>query len=455
MITIKCYVEMDEPAGSFITIEGRLKDNESPEDAAKRIVFEKAGLKLRGCEFRGLISIKADDEVNEVFVFTAGLSHINGLFGGSRFFRVSLGSSEGKGCSPDILYRKCPVLFQSENALGYLRSYMDPGIRKVLIVTGKNSAKANGSLKDVTYELEKFPKIEYSIFDGIEENPSVESVMAAAYMGREAGVDAVIGIGGGSPLDAAKAAALMIKNRDKGIDYLYEKGNPSEYIPVICIPTTCGTGSEATGVSVLSRPESFFKGSIPYRIYPSIGLMDSKYLEKAPDSLIINTALDALAHMCESYINTATTPLTRAYVMQGLAEWSGALGALKGERELTDADRDRLLLASTLAGMAIAIAGTSVPHALSYALTMKENVPHGPAVSYFLPAFLRGAGEDGEKLVKAAGFSGNIELEELVGKACGRYNISENTVMESVDSLMHNEAKLATCPYIVTKELYC
>ena len=149
-----------------------------------------------------------------------------------------------------------------------------------LIITGKSSSKLNGSLDDVISALES-RSVKYTIFDRVEENPSVGTVMAARDEGLACGADFVIGIGGGSPLDAAKAAALMMKNREKTWEFLYETV-PAEALPLAAVPTTCGTGSEVTGVAVLTRHDMRTKLSAKHKVFPDIALIDGKYLLKAP-----------------------------------------------------------------------------------------------------------------------------------------------------------------------------
>ena len=139
---------------------------------------------------------------------------------------------------------------------------------KAMIVTGKHSSRANGSLNDVEEAL-KSQNVSYVIFDDIEENPSVETVVKACDMGIKEKVDFIIGIGGGSPLDASKAIALLIANPDKDETVLYEN-IPLGYIPLACVPTTCGTGSEVTPYSILTLHKQRTKRSISHKISPSI-----------------------------------------------------------------------------------------------------------------------------------------------------------------------------------------
>ena len=128
---------------------------------------------------------------------------------------------------------------------------------KALLVTGKHSSRVNGSLQDVKDALNR-EQVSYVVFDGIEENPSVATVMRATALGLSEKVDFVIGIGGGSPMDASKAIALMIANPEKKADFLYEtdaavKQAANKALTVAAVPTTAGTGSEVTPYAILTR----------------------------------------------------------------------------------------------------------------------------------------------------------------------------------------------------------
>ena len=127
----------------------------------------------------------------------------------------------------------------------------------------------------------------------------------------------VIGAGGGSPMDAAKAIALMVQNRDTSEDILY-KPIKLKALPVVEVPTTCGTGSEVTPYAILTRDDIKTKQSISHKIYPVLACIDAKYLESAPAGLIINTAIDALGHLVESYFNTNATEYSRMASLYGM-----------------------------------------------------------------------------------------------------------------------------------------
>ena len=153
--------------------------------------------------------------------------------------------------------------------------------KRALIVTGHSSAKANGSLNDVTEVLNN-GGVAYQIFDEVEENPSTDTVGKGAQIARESNADFIIGIGGGSAIDAAKAMALLIVNPGLNADDLHKTpSHPLDHAPVVAVPTTCGTGSEATPVAIITNHKINLKKSIPHRIFPMLALVDGKYLASA------------------------------------------------------------------------------------------------------------------------------------------------------------------------------
>lgn len=315
-----------------------------------------------------------------------------------------------------------------------------------LIVTGKHSAKKNGSLDDVQEAL-RAEGISWTVFDRVEENPSVETVMDARDMGIGAQADFVIGIGGGSAMDAAKAIALMIRHREAGAAYLYEKGADTT-VPIALVPTTCGTGSEATAVSVLTRHDTATKGSIPHKIFADLSLVDAGYLKAAPLSVLCNTAVDAFAHMAESIANMNATDYSRMCAFAGMDLWRGCREVLLGLRPAAAEDYKKLMNASTMAGMAICHTGTSLPHGLSYALTYELGMPHGKAAGYFLAGYLRECEEElRQSVLSAAGFADTEELEAFYERVCGRSEVPEELLERTVSELLQNEAKLKNCPY--------
>lgn len=322
-----------------------------------------------------------------------------------------------------------------------------------LIVTGRHSAKANGSYADVCTALESVG-IRHVLFDEVEENPSTDTVMKARDLGVSENADLVIGIGGGSPLDAAKAIGHMILHKEEGIDYLYEKTADNRSLPLVLIPTTCGTGSEVTGVSVLTRKNIMTKKSIPAKIYADLALIDGKYLKTASAGTLANTAVDALTHMYESWLNSGATLYSRTFVKEGLRIWKKSLPVLLGERPAETDDFRNMMNASMYGGVAIAQTGTSVPHALSYALTTYKNVPHGKAVGYFTAGYLACAPEeDREFLLSEAGFTSLSDFQDKFLRLCGSVDVEDDFLEEDLQKLSADTARLAVAPFPCPEEV--
>lgn len=323
-----------------------------------------------------------------------------------------------------------------------------------LILTGRHSAVANGSLADVTAVLEE-ASIPYVVFNEVEENPSVQTVVRAAEAGKKAGADFVIGIGGGSPMDAAKAAAILLANPDETGDCLYA-GKDLKPTPYAAVPTTCGTGAEVTPNAVLTRPEIMKKGSMSYNVYPQLALVDGKYLAGAGKKLIINTAVDALAHLVESRLHSKANLYNHMFSEYGLQLWSDLIPFLEGEKEADEEIYTRCMLASTVAGMAIAQTGTSLPHALSYPLTLTYNVPHGRACGIFLAAYMEAlAGNDPEPVKKVLSLLGLEDIKEFAGmlrRLLGTEAVSEAFLVKTADDMAVNPGKLKTFPYAIDRE---
>jgi len=355
--------------------------------------------------------------------------------------------------------------------------------RKALIVTGKHSAKANGSLDDVIKALE-LNGIPYIIFDKVEENPSVETIMDAVAFAKDKKVEFVVAIGGGSPLDASKSIALMLKHLDWDASNLFVANEDDSHLPLCLIPTTCGTGSEVTGVSVLTRHDLRTKQSISYKIFADIALLDAKYLISLSPKNLKNTAMDAFCHLVESYINSGASVYSRNICMEGFNSFRQILAVLKGERKADIKDYFTLLRTSTYAGMAIAQAGTTIPHGLSYAFTYRLGVEHGKACGYFLAGYLKMAckkwtcntseisnqiyddfkpsddfktlGEyEVNRILNVAGIKDIPEFEEIFIKLCGDVNESKSldiVLNDTIDAVFNNKAKLAMVPFELTRE---
>jgi alcohol dehydrogenase class IV len=257
---------------------------------------------------------------------------------------------------------------------------------KALIVTGKNSAKANGSLADAISALEANGQPFY-VFDQVMSNPTVDCAFDAAGAAKKEGCDFVIAIGGGSAMDAAKAAAALAL-RDIPSSLIFATAFP-EALPLAAIPTTAGTGSEATPYAILTNDEAKTKTSLSSpALFPRVALLDAKYMDGLNRATTINTVLDALSHAVEGILSVRSSPLSDAMAAGSIRAIGKCLGAIQAEappREL----RRELLWASTLAGMVIANTGTTAVHALGYQLTYWKHIDHGRANGLLMGEFLQ------------------------------------------------------------------
>lgn len=259
--------------------------------------------------------------------------------------------------------------------------------KKALIITGKSSGKKSGALDDVMKTL-KSENIDYCIFDNVLNNPPLENIWEGTLFAKKEKADFIIGIGGGSPIDAAKAIAALYTNDMKPIE-LFDRSLSCPSLPIVAIPTTAGTGSEVTPYSVLSVNEMRTKKSFssPYS-FPRIAFIDAAYTRSLPDEVTVDTAFDAFSHCMESYLSLKSTTQSELFALEGIQAFSKCLDFIK-RREFTDDIREYLMYSSYMGGLAITLTGTNVIHAMGYSMTYFKNISHGRANTLFIGAFLR------------------------------------------------------------------
>lgn len=324
--------------------------------------------------------------------------------------------------------------------------------KKAFIITGKTSSKRNGSLDDVKNILSKL-NIGYCIFDEVEENPSLETVEKAAVIGKNEKVDFVIGIGGGSPIDAAKAIGILINNPSTNIDDLFSE-TQLQSLPLIALPTTAGTGTEATPYAIFTDHRVQTKRNFSQKVFPSLALLDAKYLMNTPEDITINTAVDALSHLIEGYLSVKSNIISDALAEKGFIIFSQCIESLKN-RIFDYEIREKLLLASTLAGMVIAQTGTSLPHGMGYALTYFNEIPHGRANGLLLKEYLDLSSsmtkvENILSLLKVNNLNNFGKfIEELIGKES---SVTKEEIEKYTESMISNKDKLKNHPMEVSKK---
>jgi len=259
--------------------------------------------------------------------------------------------------------------------------------KRAIIVTGGHSARESGALSDVCKILDEY-KIEYLVFDKIENNPSTDTVKAGGNEAKKFRADFVIGIGGGSPLDAAKAIAVLAVNDMEPVELFTNKFKEAP-LNIIAIPTTAGTGSEITPYSILTRDDLQTKVSFGNaQTFPKIALLDPHYTESQPWEVTVNTAIDALSHNIEGYLSKMSTPASDVLAQEGIARFGQNLKNLKN-KTVSYEDRENLLYASMLGGMVISHTGTTIVHGAGYNLTYFKGIPHGRANGLLMREYLK------------------------------------------------------------------
>lgn len=317
---------------------------------------------------------------------------------------------------------------------------------KALLVTGRQSARLSGAQADVVAVLERL-EIDYVVFNEIEENPSVETVKRAAVYGLEAGADFIIGIGGGSPLDASKAIAMIMRNPELVKTNIFGL-KPMKALPVIAIPTTSGTGSEVTQYAVLTDHMDQTKKNLGQSIFPKAAFLDPKYTYSLSPNVTRQTAVDAFTHLAEGYLNKNANPLSDGLAIQGLKMLGKHLASLELD-EFSEEVRSDLMYASMLAGMVIAHTGTSLPHGMGYALTYHHGLPHGVANGILFNAYLTHFKDQTrvKELLSALGLEDLNELNQHLKRLCPcDLSLSDAVLQSYADQMAQNEGKLKNHP---------
>jgi alcohol dehydrogenase class IV len=237
----------------------------------------------------------------------------------------------------------------------------------------------------------KIADIEYVLYDAVRPNPSIASVLEGGRIAAENHCDFVVGIGGGSPLDAAKVIAVSAANPELDEAGLYSMRWPKEPLPTVLVGTTAGTGSEVTPVSVItdsSARKHSFRGE---KLYATLAFGDARYTESMPLPVTASTGVDALAHCLESYFCKKATAVSKAFAVEGICTLLAPLETVAEGVIPTAEEREKLYEGSILGGMAISVTGTILPHNMGYYLTEQHGIPHGFACAVFHPALLRHA----------------------------------------------------------------
>ncbi len=280
-----------------------------------------------------------------------------------------------KNYMPTRVFTGNRILYEHKEVFSSLGS-------KALIITSAHSGRTSGALNDLE-EIFKEKGIGYEIFDQIKENPSVVSCLEAGRCAYEFKADFIVGVGGGSVLDAAKTAAVAANNPGLNEEGVYKQNWMNKPLPLILIGTTAGTGSEVTYVSVMTNKDGLKKSIHNEDLYALYAFSDPRYVSTMPEKVRVSTAIDALAHLIESYFNNKANDISRAYALHGIRLLYPKLVMMKEDKELSLEDMQTVYNASILGGLAINITGTVFCHNLGYYFTEHYHLPHGFACALF------------------------------------------------------------------------
>jgi alcohol dehydrogenase class IV len=233
--------------------------------------------------------------------------------------------------------------------------------------------------------------IEYAHFDGVVPNPTTECIAQGAELARQFNADVVLGVGGGSSIDTAKAIAVEATHPGSCWDYLYFKQQPTEKtLPIVAISTTSGTGSQVTQVAVITETATKTKSAIYHpNIYPKVAIVDPSLMVSLPSHVTASTGFDVFCHAFESLLHPAASPYIEMMASNALRLVAQYLPILI-EDGTNKVGREAMAWADTLAGLCIAHAGVTLPHGIGMTIGGQcPHIMHGEALAITYPEFTR------------------------------------------------------------------
>ena len=284
------------------------------------------------------------------------------------------------------------------NKVDNVADFAAPYGKKALIVTGRTSAKKSGLYDRVVAKLDA-AHIEHVLFDQVDANPLTTTALDGAALAKSESCDMVIAIGGGSIMDCAKGIAFMAVNDGDINDYIFNRKTSDNALPLIVIPTTCGTGSEGNGFGVLTNPETGDKKSLRCNaIVPKVSIVDPAVMGTMPPHVLASVGFDALCHNIEAYTSKTAQPFTDAlahYAVTLLAQYlvplykhvkaiANGQEAVLNKKQLTKA-WESVTLASTIGGMVINTAGVTLGHGMEHPASGLKDITHGVGLAVIEP----------------------------------------------------------------------
>lgn len=308
----------------------------------------------------------------------------------------------------NFIYTQPVKIYFGEGKFEALGTVLDEfNVERCVIACGKHFAPTAEAMMQTEKRI-------CAVFGGVEQNPQLSGIIETTRLAREVKADAVIGIGGGSALDTAKfAAAIALGDGEAEEYYRGTKPFPGERLTIIAVPTTAGTGSEVTQVSVVSHGTE--KKTINNPVFmPKAAIVDPVLSSTVPPRTTMNTGLDAMAHALEGYWSKNHQPISDLMAIEAVR-----LALENLETAFTDGTnmeaRANMAMSSLLGGLAFALPKTAASHACSYPLSEDYHLPHGEAVAFTLDSMVRiNADERLETLCKRVGLNSCEELAERI-----------------------------------------
>lgn len=282
------------------------------------------------------------------------------------------------------LFRTTPRILMGRGAVAQVGQEVSrTGAKVALVVTDPGVVRAG--IADKVISSLKNSKVRISVFDRVEPDPRYEIVGECLQAAEGRRVGCVVGVGGGSSLDVAKAASVMLTNPGEISQFFGVELIPRSGVPMVAVPTTAGTGSEVTPIVILSdERELLKKGIVSSHLIPSVAILDPELTIGLPPSVTASSGMDALIHAIEAYTSINATELTDLLACKAmeLLYWNIRRAYCVGSDLVA---RSNMLQGSLLAGMAFANAGVTAVHAFAYPIGAEFHIPHGIANSLMLP----------------------------------------------------------------------
>ncbi len=319
-------------------------------------------------------------------------------------------------------YRNQVRLIFGPGSMGKLKGVLKDAEGKVFVVTGGSSMRKIGALGRVSEAVNG----NVFIFDGVEPNPSAETVMKGAKAYAENNCGAIVAIGGGSSIDCAKAIGAVAANPGTDIrEFMERKKSPGKRVPLfVAVPSTSGTSSEVNGYTVVTGDDGIKRAFRSENIWPDVALVDPELTLSLPKKQTAITGMDVLAHAIEACLTKRVVPLTEPLALEAIRLVNENLEKVCGKPD-DIALREKMSLAGVLAGFAFCETGVTSLHSFSYILTGKYGIPHGQAVGILAGAgtglFMEEAKGQMEKIAKAMGIPSKEVPARITGlmEKCG------------------------------------